>query len=106
MRKGSDGGNGKKKGGKNGGETGKKEKRLMKIVATTSFASSRPPERRPLERRTLAPIYEIQHFSCFINMNEYGILWRLNIQMSQYNGQNDTCPRLKAAFYPEYEVKD
>ena len=28
----------------------------MEIVATTSFASSRPPERRPLERRTLAPI--------------------------------------------------
>ena len=27
----------------------------MKIVATTSFAGSRPPERRPLERRTLAP---------------------------------------------------
>ena len=28
----------------------------MKIVATTSFASSRPPERRSLERRTLVPI--------------------------------------------------
>ena len=28
----------------------------MKIVATTSFASSRPPERRQLERRTLVPI--------------------------------------------------
>ena len=28
----------------------------MKIVATTSFASSRLPERRQLERRTLAPI--------------------------------------------------
>ena len=27
----------------------------MKIVATMSFASSRPPERRPLERRTLVP---------------------------------------------------
>ena len=54
MRKGHDGG---KKNGKNGGKkTGKKEeKRLMEIVATTSFASSRPPERRPLERRTLAP---------------------------------------------------
>ena len=42
---------------KNGGEKKreKKEKRLMEIVATTSFASSRPLERRPLKRRTLAP---------------------------------------------------
>ena len=35
-----------------GGET----KRLMKRVATTSFASTLLPERRPLERRTLVPI--------------------------------------------------
>ena len=44
MRKGRDGGNGKKKRGKNRGEkTGKKEKRLMKIVATTSLpAVDRP----------------------------------------------------------------
>ena len=49
MRKGRDG-------GKNGGEKPmKKEKRLMKIVATTSFASSLPPERRPLECCTLVP---------------------------------------------------
>ena len=34
---------------------GGKEKRLMKIVATTSFASSQLLERRPLERRTLVP---------------------------------------------------
>ena len=54
MRKGRDGEKKKKKktGKKN---RKKKEKRLMKIVATTSFASSQPPERRPLERRTLAP---------------------------------------------------
>ena len=52
MRKGCDGGNGEKKRGKNGE---KKEKRLMEIVATSSFASSRPPERRPLERRMLVP---------------------------------------------------
>ena len=39
MRKCHDGGNGKKKRG---------EKNLMKIVATTSFASSRPPKRRAL----------------------------------------------------------
>ena len=44
----------KKRGGEKNGK--KRKKRLMKIVATTSFASSQPPERRPLERRTLAPI--------------------------------------------------
>ena len=36
-----------------GGKKGKKEKRLMKIVATTSLLAV---ERRPLERRTLVPI--------------------------------------------------
>ena len=78
MRKGRDG-------GKTGKKEKKKEKRRMKIVATTSLpavdrpnadrwnaarsrqktdensghyviVSSRPPERRPLERRKLAPI--------------------------------------------------
>ena len=49
MRKGCD--EGEKTGGKK-----EKKKRLMKIVATTSFASSLPPERQPLERRMLAAI--------------------------------------------------
>ena len=39
MRKGSDGGNGKKKLGKNRKKKERKKKRLMKIMATTSFAS-------------------------------------------------------------------
>ena len=51
MRKGCSGG----KRGKTGGGIGKKKKRLMKIVATTSFASSLPPERRLLEQRTVVP---------------------------------------------------
>ena len=45
-----------RKGRDEGEKNGEKKKRLMKILATTSFASSRPPERRPLERRTLMPI--------------------------------------------------
>ena len=56
MRKGRDG---EKKTGRKK-KRGKKKKRLMKIVATTSFASSLPPERRPLERRTLVPTRIIQ----------------------------------------------
>ena len=39
MRKGSDGGNGKKNLGKNRKKKERKKKRLMKIMATTSFAS-------------------------------------------------------------------
>ena len=53
MRKGCNGGMGKKRKKKQGE---KNKKRLMKIMATISFASSRPPERRPLEHRTLVPI--------------------------------------------------
>ena len=57
MRKGRDGEkNGEKKRGKNGKKT---EKRKKKNTDENSghyvIASSRPPERRPLERRTLAP---------------------------------------------------
>ena len=54
MRKGRDGGNGKK--------TGEKEKKREKKEKSDEnsghyvIASSRPPERRPLERRMLAPI--------------------------------------------------
>ena len=48
MRKGRDGG---ETGKKNGG--GEKEKTDGHYV----IASSRPPERRPLERRMLAPIF-------------------------------------------------
>ena len=53
MRKGRDGGTGKKTGGK---KRGKKERE--KTDGNSGhyvIASSRPPERRPLERRTLAP---------------------------------------------------
>ena len=51
MRKGRDG-------GKNGGKK-KREKKREKTDGNSGhyvIASSRPPERRPLERRTLAPI--------------------------------------------------
>ena len=53
MRKGR---NGEKKRGK---KTGKKEEEENTDENSGHYviASSRPPERRPLERRTLAPIY-------------------------------------------------
>ena len=50
MKKSRDGGNGKKTGGK------KKKKMTDENSGHYVIASSRPPERRPLERRTLAPI--------------------------------------------------
>ena len=50
MRKGCDGG---KNGGKKGG---KKEENTDENSGHYVIASNRPPERRPLERRTLAPI--------------------------------------------------
>ena len=54
MRKGRDGE--KKKRKKNGGEkNGKKEEKTDENSGHYVIASSRPPERRPLERRTLAP---------------------------------------------------
>ena len=54
MRKGRDGE--KKTGGKKRGKkTGKKEK-TDKNSGHYVIASSRPPERQPLEHRTLAPI--------------------------------------------------
>ena len=51
MRKGRDG---EKKTGKTGG--GKKREKTDENSGHYVIASSRPPERRPLERRTLAPI--------------------------------------------------
>ena len=53
MRKGRDGG---KTGKKNGKKTGKKKENTDENSGHYVIASSRPPERRPLERRTLAPI--------------------------------------------------
>ena len=53
MRKGRDGGTG---GGKNGKKNGKKKEKTDENSGHYVVASSRPPERRPLERRTLAPI--------------------------------------------------
>ena len=48
MRKGRDGGKREKNGGKKGEKTDENSGHYV-------IASSRPPERRPLERRTLAP---------------------------------------------------
>merc|ERR1712121_481596 len=48
MRKGRNGGNGKKK-----------EKKTDENSGHYVIASSQPPERRPLERRTLAPIIHL-----------------------------------------------
>ena len=53
MRKGRDGG--KKREKKNGKKTGKKREKTDENSGHYVIASSRPPERRPLERRTLAP---------------------------------------------------
>ena len=57
MRKGRYGGKRKKNGEKNGGENGKKKEKKNTDENSGHYviASSRPPERRPLERRTLAP---------------------------------------------------
>ena len=56
MRKGRD--KGKKIREKRGGKKGKRKKeKTDENSGHYVIASSRPPERRPLERRTLAPIY-------------------------------------------------
>ena len=55
MRKGRDGEK-KKNGKKTGKKTGKKKENTDENSGHYVVASSRPPERRPLERRTLAPI--------------------------------------------------
>ena len=55
MRKGSDGGNGGEKNRKK--KTGKKKENTDENSGHYVIASGRPPERRPLERRTLAPKY-------------------------------------------------
>ena len=56
MRKGRDGG--KKQNGKNGGKKtgGKKKEKTDENSGHYVIASSRPPERRPLEHRMLVPI--------------------------------------------------
>ena len=56
MRKGRNGGNG---GEKNKTKTGKKKENTNENSGHYVVASSRPPERRPLERRTLAPIASV-----------------------------------------------
>ena len=60
MRKGRDGEKKtEKKREKNGKKTGEKKKKKKNTDENSGHyvvASSRPPERRPLERRTLAPI--------------------------------------------------
>ena len=53
MRKGRDGE--KKTGKKNGKKRGEKKENTDENSGHYVIASSRPPERRPLERRTLAP---------------------------------------------------
>ena len=60
MRKGSDGG--KKTGKKTGKKNGEKEEENTDENSGHSvIVSSRPPERRTLERRTLAPIVRSIH---------------------------------------------
>ena len=52
-------------------ETGKKtKKKTDENSGHYAIASSRPPERRPLERRTLIPTFEISHkiFTTFISL--------------------------------------
>ena len=68
---------------KMGEKNGKKKKRLMKIVATTSFASSLPPERRPLEHCTLVPIVRNTNHStqnvCLIGYSFVYVLYTIHI---------------------------
>ena len=56
MRKGRDG-------GKTGGEKGEKKEKTDENSGHYVIASSRQPERRPMERRTLAPISIARTFS-------------------------------------------
>ena len=63
MRKGRDGEKKKKKRKKNGKKKKKKEN-TNENSGHYVIASSRPPERRPLERRTLAPILQLSRSSC------------------------------------------
>ena len=56
MRKGRDGEKREKRRGKKRGKKKKKEK-TDENSGHYIISSSRPPERRPLERHTLAPIY-------------------------------------------------
>ena len=56
MRKGRDGEKKKKKNGKKTGKKKKKKENTDENSGHYVIASSRPPERRPLERRMLAPI--------------------------------------------------
>ena len=69
MRKGRDGG---KKRGKKNGEKKKREK-TDENSGHYAIASSRPPERRPLERRTLAPIWAKKIFLFCKYENELSI---------------------------------
>ena len=64
MRKGRDGE--KKNGKKTGKKTGKKREKTDGNSGHYVIASSRPPERRPLERRTLAPILLFPEGRCLI----------------------------------------
>ena len=57
MRKGRDREKKKREKRKKKRKTGKKEEKTDENSGHYVIASSRPPERRPLERRTLAPIF-------------------------------------------------
>ena len=68
MRKGRDGEKREKNGGKKGEKRGKKGGgKTDDYSGHYVIASSRPPERRPLERRTLAPIVR----NVYIRKNSY-----------------------------------
>ena len=59
MRKGSDGGNGKKNLGKNRKKKERKKKRLMKIMATTSFASRTTTDGTPHAHANLVAVLQV-----------------------------------------------
>ena len=63
--------------GRDGGETGKTEKKGEGETDENSghyvIASSRPPERRPLEGRTLAPILILPKYKGILCLSKGGI---------------------------------
>ena len=59
---------------RDGGETGKKKEKTDENSGHYVVASSRPPERQPLERRTLVPIISLmkEYLGCKMSLNRTG----------------------------------
>ena len=61
----------------------KKEKKIMSFLVATNVIASRPPERRPLERRTLVPIYSLLGFQPLPPLTK-GIIFHRNLMFQTH----------------------